>query len=131
MILSASSVSSRSGRFAATAMVITGDWSLSDLLMTGGRTSRGSWVMAAETRSRTSCVAASMSRSSRNVAMTNEEPGFETERSSSMPSTVLTASSIGCEMSTSISSGEAPGRKVRTNTVGRSTAGKRSTPRPR
>src|SRR5690349_19150621 len=45
-----------------------------------------------------------------------------------MPSTVLTTSSIGCAMSDSTSSGEAPGKLTRTETVGRSTEGKRSTP---
>ncbi len=45
-----------------------------------------------------------------------------------MPSTVLTAASIGCEISASVSSVEEPGSAVRTETVGRSTDGKRSTP---
>src|SRR5689334_3733699 len=45
-----------------------------------------------------------------------------------MPSTVLTTSSIGCAMSDSTSSGEAPGKLTRTETVGKSTEGKRSTP---
>ncbi len=62
--------------------------------------------------------------------MTNDEPVDEIERSSSMPSTVLTASSMRRETSFSISSGAAPGSGVRTDTVGRSTDGKRSTPRP-
>ncbi len=46
-----------------------------------------------------------------------------------MPATVFTASSNRCETVVSISSGEAPGRLARTTTVGKSTAGKRSTPR--
>ena len=112
-------------------MVRTGDESLSCLLMTGGRTSTGRSMRIAETRSRTSCAADSMSRSSLNVVMTSETPGPDTERSSSMPSTVLIASSMRWETSTSVSSGEAPGSCVRTITVGRSTAGKRSTPSPR
>ena len=41
-----------------------------------------------------------------------------------MPSTVLTTSSMRCETSVSISSGDAPVKVVRTVTVGRSTAGK-------
>ena len=58
-----------------------------------------------------------------------ELPGLEIERSSWMPWIVLTCSSIFCETWVSISSVEAPGSSVRTVTVGRSTAGKRSTPR--
>src|SRR6185503_16954656 len=51
-----------------------------------------------------------------------------TDLSSLMPSTVFTTSSIGCAMSDSTSSGAAPGSPTRTETVGRSTEGKRSTP---
>ena len=80
------------------------------------------------TRSRTSCAA--------RVDVAVEVEGdddegaalAETERSSLMPSTVLTASSMRCDTSVSTSSGEAPGKVVRTRTVGRSTEGKRSTP---
>src|SRR5690606_26625824 len=68
-------------------------------------------------------------RSRRKVAMTIDWPWAEMERSSSIPSTVLTASSMTWETSVSTSSGEAPGRVVRTLTVGRSTEGRRSTPR--
>ena len=75
-----------------------------------------------------SCAALSMSRLRLKVAITNEVLPEETERSSSMPSTVLTASSIIWETSDSVSSVEEPGRVVRTETVGRSTDGKRSTP---
>ena len=64
-----------------------------------------------------------MSRSNVNVASTSEDPGPEIERSSVMPSTVLTASSIGWLTVTSTSSGDAPGSTVRIVTVGRSTAG--------
>ena len=60
--------------------------------------------------------------------MMNDEPCPEIERNSCMPSTVLTTSSIFCETSLSTSSGEPPGKFVRTLTVGRSTEGKRSTP---
>ena len=60
--------------------------------------------------------------------MTIELPAPEIERSSSMPSTVLTASSIRWLIRTSTSSGEAPGSCVRMTTVGRSIDGKRSTP---
>ena len=60
--------------------------------------------------------------------MTCETPSDEVERSSSMPLIVLTASSILSVISVSISSGAAPGRRVVTTTVGKSTFGKRSTP---
>jgi hypothetical protein len=129
-ILSPSSVSSRKDRSPVSAMVMTGALSLLNFWTTGGRrrASSGSRLMTVETRSRTSCAAVSRLRSSLKVAMTNEVPGPETERSSSMPSTVLTTSSMGCETSVSTSSDDAPGREVRTLTVGRSTDGKRSTP---
>ena len=45
-----------------------------------------------------------------------------------MPSTVLITSSTCCVINDSTSSGAAPGSPTRTETVGRSTAGKRSTP---
>ena len=60
--------------------------------------------------------------------MTKELPCPEIERSSVMPSTVFTTSSIGCATSDSISAGDAPGSLVDTNTDGRSTGGVRSTP---
>ena len=78
----------------------------------------GSSRRTADTRSRTSWAAMSTSRFSSNVATTSDAPRPEIERSSAMPSTVLTASSIRCEICDSISSGEAPGRPVRTRTVG-------------
>ena len=70
-----------------------------------------------------------MSRFKLNVTMMNDVPCPDTERNSWMPSTVLTTSSIFCDTSLSTSSGEAPGKVVRTLTVGKSTEGKRSTPR--
>ena len=60
--------------------------------------------------------------------MTCEMPSDETERSSSMPLMVLTASSILSVISVSICSGAAPGCTVVTTTVGKSIFGKRSTP---
>ena len=60
--------------------------------------------------------------------MTVETPSDEVERSSSMPLIVLTASSILSEISVSTSSGAAPGSRVVTTTVGKSTFGKRSRP---
>src|SRR5689334_23056590 len=99
--------------------------------MIGGSASGGRSRSTLPTRSRTSCAAASMSRSRLNVIITNEEPWPEIERSWSMPSTVLTASSMRWLTSVSTSSTEAPGRIVRTETVGTSTEGKRSTRRCR
>ena len=60
--------------------------------------------------------------------MTCETPSDEFERSSSMPLIVLTASSILSVTSVSTSSGAAPGSRVVTTTVGKSTFGKRSRP---
>ena len=60
--------------------------------------------------------------------MTCETPSDEIERSSSMPLMVLTASSILSVISVSTSSGAAPGSRVVTTTVGKSTFGKRSRP---
>jgi hypothetical protein len=54
--------------------------------------SRGKRTVA--TLSRTSCVAASMSRSSTNVMVQLPLPWLELQRSSSMPLMVLTAASI-------------------------------------
>src|SRR5688572_8986765 len=125
--LSASSVSSRIGRSAESAIVMTGDWSLSNLPIVGGRTSGGRSRSTVATRSRTSWAAASMSRSRSNEMITNELPDCEIERSWSMPSTVLTASSMRSLTRVSISSVDAPGSAVRTLTVGRSNEGKRST----
>jgi hypothetical protein len=125
----ASSVSSRIERSAESATVSTGVDSLFILEMVGGSVPSGSLFSTVCTRSRTSCVAVSMSRSRLNVATTKLAPLNETERSSLMPSTVLTAPSIRSAISDSTSSGAPPGSVVRTITVGRSTAGKRSTPR--
>lgn len=61
--------------------------------------------------------------------MTIELPAPEIDRSSSIPSTVFTSSSMISVIAASVSSGDAPGRLVRTLTVGRSTDGSRSTPR--
>jgi hypothetical protein len=63
-----------------------------------------------------------------NVTMTITAPGPEIERSSWIPWMVLICSSSLCATWVSTSSLEAPGSSTRTFTVGRSTAGKRSTP---
>ena len=67
-------------------MVRIGESSLLNFEMTGGSTSRGKRLSTVATRSRTSCAATSMSRFKLNVAMTNEVPWPDTERSSSIPS---------------------------------------------
>ena len=85
--------------------------------------SRGKRRAATATRSRTSWAAVSMSRDRSNVMMTNDVPVPEIERSSVMPATVFTASSIGCVTVTSTSSGDAPYSSARTETVGKSTDG--------
>ena len=59
---------------------------------------------------------------------TCEMPSDEIDRNSSMPLTVLTASSILSVISVSISSGAEPGWRVVTVIIGKSTLGKRSTP---
>ena len=63
--------------------------------------------------------------------MTREKPSSVTERISSMPLTVLTASSITLVTRASISSGPAPGSIVVMATTGMSVLGKRSTTRLR
>ena len=80
------------------------------------------------TFSRTSLAASCTLRSSTNVAKTCDCPSMVEERSSSRPPMVLTTSSIGLVIWLSISSGEAPGRRVVMVIVGRSTFGKMSTP---
>ena len=127
--LSAISVSSLRERSPATATVSTGAWSLSVLEMIGVRMSRGRLRRTAAILSRTSCAATSIWRLRLKVMRMSELPGLVIERSSLMPWMVLTASSIFWETWVSMSSVEAPGSSVRTETVGRSTAGKRSTPR--
>ena len=81
-------------RSAESATVITGVESLSCLATIGGSVPSGSLRITPCTRSRTSCAASSTSRSSSKVAITTELPALETERSSRMPCTVLTASSM-------------------------------------
>ena len=80
------------------------------------------------TFSRTSLAASCTLRSSTKVAKTCDWPSMVEERSSSRPLMVLTTSSIGLVIWLSISSGEAPGKRVVMVMVGRSTLGKMSTP---
>ena len=105
----------------------TGAASGSSLLTTGGSVPSGRSGSTVATWSRTSCAATSTFLSSMNVMKTCETPSVEIERSSSMPLMVLTASSILSVSSVSTSSGAAPGSVVMTETIGRSTFGKRST----
>ena len=78
--------------------------------------------------SRVSCAATSMLRLRLKVMVTIDSDSVDVERMLSMPSTVATESSTQRVTALSISSGEAPGRTVRTETMGMSTSGKRSTP---
>ena len=128
-ILSASSVSSRRSRSPDSATVTTGAWSLSNLDTTGGRISRGTLRVAMATLSRTSWAATSIWRLRLKVTMRTTVPVPEIDRSSWMPWIVLICSSSFWATSVSISSVEAPGSSTRTLTVGKSTEGKRSTPR--
>jgi hypothetical protein len=59
---------------------------------------------------------------------TLELPSLDEERNSSTPEMVLTARSILSVTSISTVSGAAPGSEALTETVGKSTWGKRSTP---
>jgi len=98
------------------------------------RSTRGCWIVLGScgstplTLSRTSCAATSVFLSSRNEIITCEIPSDDTDRSSSMPLIVLTASSILSVISVSICSGAAPGCTVVITMVGKSIFGKRSTP---
>ncbi len=125
---SAYSVMSRMGALAETDSVMTGAASGSNFSTIGCSIVRGRSGSTRLTRSRTSCAATSPSFSSRNATMTCETPSDEFDRSSSMPLMVLTASSILSVTSVSTSSGAAPGRRVVTTTVGKSTFGNRSSP---
>src|SRR3954469_19878338 len=120
---------SRIGLSGETASVLRGAESGSNFSTVGCWMFFGSSGRTRLTRSRTSCAATSPSFSSRNAIITVETPSEDVERSSSIPLMVLTASSILSEISVSTSSGAAPGRRVITTTVGKSTLGKRSRPR--
>ena len=111
-----------------TTTVMTGDASSSNLSITGKVVPRGSCATIALTLFWTSCAATSGDFSSANRTMTRETPSPVIDRSSSIPSIVLTASSIGRVTCVSISSTLAPRRVVVTNTNGRSSLGWRSTP---
>ena len=127
--LRAISVTSRKSRRPLTAMVITGIEAVSNLLTTGvsvasGRLARMVWIL-----SRTSCVPTSPFFARLNWTVTVEIPSLVVDRSSSIPLTVLTMSSIGFVTDASISSTLAPESTVVTVQTGKSTFGNWSTPR--
>src|SRR5579884_4181216 len=101
------------------------------LVMTGGSVSRGSRLIAAETFSRISCAAPSISRSSTKVQVMSARPSLEYTVISSIPLTEEIASSRGSTTPVTTSSGVAPGSCTSTLTVAGSALGKRSTARPR
>jgi hypothetical protein len=111
-----------------TAIVTTGAASRLNFSTTGGSVPKGSRGRSVETLSRTSCAAMSPLRSSLKPMTTVETPSRVVERSSSMPETVLTASSTGLVTDDSTSSTLAPRSVVVTTTTGTSTFGNNSTP---
>ena len=125
--LSAYSLISRTGLSATSEMLMMGSASGSSFSTIGASILSGSVARMRFTRSRTSCAATSTFLSRLNETSTWEMPSVEVERSSSIPLTVLTASSILSVISVSISFGVAPSSRVRTITEGKSTFGKRST----
>ncbi len=121
--LSANSVVSRSVRLPESATERTGVASGSSFSTMGWSMSRGSSARTRLTLSRTSCAATSTFFSRMNVTKTCEMPSEDTDCRSSMPAIVLIDSSILSVTSVSTSSGAAPGRRVMTATVGKSTFG--------
>src|ERR1051326_6787017 len=110
---------------------ITGSASGSTFVMTGGRSSGGTLLIAPATFSRTSLTASFRSRSSTKRTVMLAPPSLIRAEISSMPDTPLIASSIGSTTDEETSSGLAPGSDRRTLTVAGSAFGKRSTPRSR
>ena len=126
--MSAYSVMSRTGLSAVTAIVRTGAASGSRFSTIGCVIVRGSSGRMRLTRSRTSCVATSAFFSSLKPTTTCDTPSDEIDVSVSMPLMVLTASSIWSVTSLSTCSGAAPGSRVVTTIVGKSTLGNWSIP---
>ncbi len=111
-------------------IVITGSESGSTFVMTGGRSSGGTELIADDTFSRTSLAASLMSRSSTNLSVICARPSeIRIDDISSMPEMLLSVSSIGSTTEVAISSGLAPGSWSETLTVAGSALGNRSTPR--
>ena len=107
----------------------TGAESGSNFSTMGGSVSLGNLARMVEILSRTSCAAASESRSRANTTVTRELPSVVLERSSSRPLMVFTDSSTSLVTCVSISSGLAPASLVVIVMVGRSIFGRRSKPR--
>ena len=128
MRLSAISVISRAERWPETTRAMIGEESGSTFSMMGDSVPAGKRDSTVPTFSRTSLAASCTLRSSTKVAKTCDCPSMVDERSSSRPPMVLTTSSICLVIWLSISSGEAPGKRVVMVMVGRSTLGKMSTP---
>ena len=114
-----------------TATEKTGVASTSNLSTMGVSVPTGSRERIELTLSRTSWAARSRLRSRKNWAVIDETPSRLEELNSSMPSTVLMISSMGCVTPVSISSGEAPRKVVLTVMIGSSTLGICSTPNSR
>ena len=110
-------------------MVRIGAASVSIFSITGGSASLGRLRSTELTLSRTSWAPTSPSFSSSKRTVTTDTPSDEIEISWSMPLIRLIAPSSSSVISDSISSGEAPTCTVVTVTTGKSTLGKRSTPR--
>ena len=121
--LSANSVVSRSVRLPESAMDRMGVASGSSFSTMGWSMSRGSSARTRFTLSRTSCAAMSTFFSRMNVTKICDTPSDEMDWRSSMPAIVLIDSSILSVTSVSTSSGAAPGSRVMTATVGKSTRG--------
>ena len=120
---------SRSGRRPLTASVTTGAASRLNFSTTGGSQPTGSRGSRMDILSRSSWAAMSPFFSSLNPTTTWVNPSRVVLRSSSMPLTVLTASSTSFVTADSISSTLAPLSVVVTTTTGTSTLGNSSTPR--
>jgi hypothetical protein len=121
-------VTSRSDRRPETATVTTGAASRLNFSTTGGSVPTGSRGMMVDILSRTSCAATSPFFSSLKPMTICDMPSLVVERNSSIPETVLTASSTSLVTADSISSTDAPLSVVVTTTTGMSTFGNSSTP---
>ncbi len=109
-------------------MVSTGDASMSNLSTIGVSVPVGRLERIVLTFPCTSCWATSRFFSSTNCTVMLATPSRVVLRSSSIPETVLTTSSIFFVTPVSISSTLAPGRVTEMVMIGRSTLGNRSVP---
>lgn len=92
-------------------------------MMTGSFASGGSWRRTRATLEMTSCCASMVLTLSCMLTRTEEFPSDDVEVTSLIPCTVFTDSSMGREMSRSMTSGEAPGYVVLTLITGYVTSG--------